>query len=161
MRMMDAARDGAFDVILVEALDRLSRDQEDLAGLWKRLNFLGIELRAVHDGKADQIQIGIRGLVGALYLQDLAHKVRRGMSGVIRDGRHAGGRAYGYRPVPGKPGELQIDEDEAAIVREIFESYVGGKTPREIAARLNARKVPPPRGRYWTASTLNGSLKPS
>ncbi len=159
MRMMDAARDGAFDVILVEALDRLSRDQEDLAGLWKRLNFLGIELRAVHDGKADQIQIGIRGLVGALYLQDLAHKVRRGMSGVIRDGRHAGGRAYGYRPVPGKPGELQIDEDEAAIVREIFESYVGGKTPREIAMRLNARRVPPPRGRYWTASTLNGSLK--
>jgi hypothetical protein len=73
MRMMDAARDGTFDVILVEALDRLSRDQEDLAGLWKRLNFLGIELRAVHDGKADQIQIGIRGLVGALYLQDLAH----------------------------------------------------------------------------------------
>ncbi|MGB8901897.1 MAG: hypothetical protein WCC90_22800 [Methylocella sp.] len=50
------------------------------------------------------------------------------MSGVIRDGRHAGGRAYGYRPVPGKPGELQIDEDEAAVVREIFESYVGGKT---------------------------------
>ena len=60
MRMMDAARDGAFDVILVEALDRLSRDQENIAGLWKRLNFLGIELRAVHDGKADQIQIGMR-----------------------------------------------------------------------------------------------------
>jgi DNA invertase Pin-like site-specific DNA recombinase len=159
MRMMDAARDGAFDVILVEALDRLSRDQEDLAGLWKRLNFLGIELRAVHDGKADQIQIGIRGLVGALYLQDLAHKVRRGMSGVIRDGRHAGGRAYGYRPVSGKPGELEIDPDEAAIIREIFESYVDGRTPRDIAARLNARQVPPPRGRYWTASTINGSLK--
>jgi site-specific DNA recombinase len=81
------------------------------------------------------------------------------MSGVICDGRHAGGRAYGYRPVPGKPGQLQIDEDEAAVVREIFESYVGGKTPREIAMRLNARKVPQPRGRYWTASTLNGSLK--
>lgn len=30
------------DVILVEALDRLSRDQEDLAGIWKRLNFLGV-----------------------------------------------------------------------------------------------------------------------
>jgi len=154
-----AARDKAFDVILVEALDRLSRDQEDLAGLWKRLNFLGIELRALHDGKADQIQIGIRGLVGALYLQDLAHKVRRGMAGVVRDGRHAGGRAYGYRPVPGKPGELEIDPDEAAIICEIFESYVDGRTPRDIAARLNARQVPPPRGRYWTASTINGSLK--
>ena len=46
MRLMDAARGGKFDVILVEALDRLSRDQEDLAGIWKRLNFLGVELRA-------------------------------------------------------------------------------------------------------------------
>jgi hypothetical protein len=46
------------------------------------------------------------------------------------DGRHAGGCAYGYRPVPGKPGELEIDLDEAAIIREIFESYVDGRTPR-------------------------------
>ena len=53
MRLMDAARDGKLDLILVEALDRLSRDQEDLAGIWKRLTFLGIELRAVHEGKAD------------------------------------------------------------------------------------------------------------
>ena len=29
------------------------------------------------------VQIGIRGLVGALYLQDLAHKVRRGMAGSL------------------------------------------------------------------------------
>jgi site-specific DNA recombinase len=45
MRLIDATRDGKFDLILVEALDRLSRDQEDLAGIWKRLNFLGVELR--------------------------------------------------------------------------------------------------------------------
>nr|WP_276556853.1 recombinase family protein [Rhodoblastus acidophilus] len=81
------------------------------------------------------------------------------MAGVVRDGRHAGGRAYGYRPVPAKPGELQIDEEEAAVIRDIFVSYVAGQTPREIAATLNARRVSPPRGRYWTASTLNGSLK--
>ena len=158
MRLMDAARDKAFDVVPVEALDRLSRDQQDLAGIWKRLSFLGVKLRAVHDGKADQIQIGIRGLVGALYLQDLAHKVRRGMAGVIRDGRHAGGRAYGYRPVPGKPGELTIIDDESDIVRQIFADYTDGKTPREIAASLNTRKVAPPRGQFWTASAINGSL---
>jgi site-specific DNA recombinase len=83
MRLMNAAREKAFDVIIVEALDRLSRDQEDLAGIWKRLQFLGVEIRAVHEGKADAIQVGVRGLVGALYLQDLAHKVRRGMTGVF------------------------------------------------------------------------------
>src|SRR5262245_55009704 len=76
LAMMDAARDGQFEVLIVEALDRLSRDQEDLAGIYKRLTHVGIEIRAVHDGKADVIQVGIRGLVGALYLQDLQHKIR-------------------------------------------------------------------------------------
>ena len=108
MRLMDAARERVFDVVLVEALDRLSRDMEDLAGIHKRLSFLGIEIQAVHDGTADAILVGIRGLVGQMQREDGAKKVRRGMAGVIRDGRHAGGRAYGYRPVSGRPGELEI-----------------------------------------------------
>jgi site-specific DNA recombinase len=156
-RMMEAARRGEFDVVLVEALDRLSRDQEDLAGIWKRLRFVGIELRAVHDGTADAVQIGVRGLLGSLFLADLAHKVRRGMAGVVRDGRHAGGRAYGYRPVPGRPGEMQVVENEAAVVRRIFECYVAGDGPREIACALNAEGLAPPRGRAWNASTINGN----
>ena len=41
---MDEARTRAFDVLVVEALDRLSRDMEDLAGIHKRLSFLGIEI---------------------------------------------------------------------------------------------------------------------
>lgn len=157
LSLMDAARDKAFDVVVVEALDRISRDQEDLAGIYKRLTHVGVEIRAVHEGRADIVQIGIRGLVGALFLQDLAHKVRRGMSGVVREGRSAGGRAYGYAPVPGKPGELVIVPDEAAIVLRIFEEYAAGRTPRDIAGDLNAENVTPPRGVYWQASTINGS----
>lgn len=157
MQLMFAARDRAFDVVLAESLDRLARDQEDLAGMWKRLNFAGVEVRTVHAGKADALQVGFGGIIGQYYLQDLAKKVHRGMSGVVRDGRHAGGRAYGYRPVPGQPGQLIIVEDEAAIVREIFAAYVGGKTPRQIANDLNARNVPAPRGQDWVASAINGS----
>jgi site-specific DNA recombinase len=158
MQLMDAARERKFDIILVEALDRLSRDQEDLAGIWKRLIFLGVELRAVHEGTADQIQIGVRGF-GSLFLTDLAHKVRRGMQGVVRDGRNAGGRAYGYRPVVGKPGELEIIEEEATIIRRIFHAYVSGLTPREIAYALNNDGIRPPRGANWTSSTINGNKK--
>ncbi len=157
LSMMEAARARQFDVLIVEALDRLSRDQEDLPAIYKRLNFAGIEIRAVHDGIADQMQVGIRGLVGALFLQDLAHKVRRGMEGVTRDGRHAGGRAYGYRAVPGKPGELEIVEEEAAIVRRIFGEYAAGRNARDIASDLNAEGVAPPRGAQWMASSLTGN----
>jgi DNA invertase Pin-like site-specific DNA recombinase len=49
LRLLDQAKDRSFDVVVVEALDRLSRDMEDLAGIHKRLSFLGIEIRAVHD----------------------------------------------------------------------------------------------------------------
>jgi site-specific DNA recombinase len=159
MQLMDAARQHRFTVVIVEALDRLSRDMEDLAGIHKRLSFQRIEIQAVHDGTADSILIGIRGLVGQMQREDGAKKVRRGMAGVIREGRHAGGRAYGYRALPGKLGELKIVEDEAAIVRRIFAAYAAGRTPRDIAHDLNRESVRPPRGRRWNASTINGNAQ--
>ena len=82
-----------FDVVVAEALDRISRDQEDLAGIYKRLRFMEIEIRTVQDGKAEEIHVGVKGLVGALYLKDLAQKTKRGQAGVVRDGRHSGGRS--------------------------------------------------------------------
>jgi DNA invertase Pin-like site-specific DNA recombinase len=156
---MDDARSGKFDLVIVEALDRLSRDQEDLAGLHKRLSFADVGIMAVHDGAADAIQVGIRGLVSTLFLADLKHKIRRGMTGVVRDGRHAGGRAYGYRPIPGQPGVMQIDEAEAEIVRRIFAELVAGMLPREIANGLNRDGIQPPRGAAWNASTISGSAQ--
>jgi DNA invertase Pin-like site-specific DNA recombinase len=41
-KLQDDARKDEFDVVVAEALDRLSRDQEHVAGLFKRMNFLGI-----------------------------------------------------------------------------------------------------------------------
>jgi site-specific DNA recombinase len=35
----------------------------DLATIYKMLRFAGIQLIAVHDGKADEIAIGVRGLL--------------------------------------------------------------------------------------------------
>ncbi len=99
----------------------------------------------------------IRGIVSALYLSDLAHKVRRGAAGNVREGKHAGGLAYGYRPTPGKPGEWVIHEGEADVIRRIFEAYVSGEGTLSIVKRLNADGISPPRGRYWQANTLVGS----
>ena len=159
MRLMDAARTRAFEVVVVEALDRLSRDMEDLAGIHKRLSFFGIEIDAVHDGTADSILVGIRGLIGQMQREDGAKKVRRGMAGVVRAGRHAGGRAYGYQVVPGRRGELTIFQQEADVVRGIFADYAAGRSAREIACDLNRDGIAPPRGTRWNASTINGNAQ--
>jgi site-specific DNA recombinase len=156
MRMMEDAKSGAFDVVVVEALDRLSRDMEDLAGLHKRLSFCGVGIRAVNEGVVNTVLVGLRGLVGQLYREDNVQKIRRGMAGRVRQGLAAGGLTYGYRPVDGQPGKREIVRAEAAIVRRIFQEYLAGKTPRAIAHRLNRERVKPPRGARWNASTLYG-----
>ncbi|WP_366914859.1 recombinase family protein [Hyphomonas sp.] len=145
-----------FDIVLVEHADRLSRDIEDLAGIHKRLDFRGIEIRALNSGTIDTTTVGLFGLVAQMQREEGAKKTRRGLKSVVRSGRSAGGRLYGYRPVPGQPGEITIDEDEAAVVRRIFDDYNSGLSPREIAAALNRDGVRPPRGDRWNASTLNG-----
>ena len=114
--LLDDARNGLFQVLIVEALDRLSRDMEDLAGLHKRLTFLDIEIRAVHEGQVNTALVGLRGLIGQLYREDNSHKVRRGLAGCIREGRSAGGLAYGYRAVAGEPGKYAVLEEEASFV---------------------------------------------
>ncbi|MER8370709.1 recombinase family protein [Mesorhizobium sp. M1378] len=159
LHLMDKAREHEFDVLVVEALDRLSRDMEDLAGIHKRLSFLGVEIRAVHEGVVNTVLVGLRGLVGQLYREDNAHKVRRGQAGRINKGLHAGGITYGYTYVLGDPGKRLIAEDEAEIVRRIFREYVDGQTPRDIAHKLNRDRIPPPRGRAWNASTINGNAQ--
>ena len=156
-RLMADGRARKFDIVLAESLDRISRDQEDLAGIYKRLSFFGIEIRTVADGRAGDIHVGIKGLMGALYLKDLAAKTHRGMMGVIRDGRSASGRSYGYQTIPGQPGALAIAEAEAAVVRRIFADYTAGMMPREIAGALNREGIPAPRGGIWAGSTINGS----
>jgi site-specific DNA recombinase len=156
-QLLRAAEGREFDVLFVEALDRLSRDMADLAGIHRQLTFLSIEIRAVHDGVADTVTVGLRGLVGQLFREDGVKKIRRGMAGVIREGRYAGGRSYGYRPTPAAPGKPQIVAEEAAIVRRIFLEYADGRSPRDIAHDLNREGVPPPRGAAWNASTINGN----
>jgi site-specific DNA recombinase len=154
--MLADAAAGRFKALVVESLDRLSRDQADMATLYKRLRFHGVEIREVHGGIATPINAAVRGLMGSLFLADLAAKTHRGMAGNIREGKSAGGRAYGYAPVPGQPGQLVIVDHEAEVVRRIFTAYADGQSPRTIAAALNADHVQPIMGQRWNASTING-----
>ena len=90
-RLLAAARDREFDVVLAESMSRVGRDQEDRAGIRKRLRFAGISIMTPTDGVVTDLTDGIRAVIDSQYLEDLKHATRRGMAGVIRDKRHAGG----------------------------------------------------------------------
>ena len=96
-KLLEDARAGTFDVVVAEALDRLSRDQEDTAALYKQLGFAGVRLVTMAEGEISELHVGLEGTMNALFLKDLAMKTRRGLEGRVRLGRSGGGLCYGYR----------------------------------------------------------------
>ncbi len=155
---------GRFDLIVAEALDRISRDQADIAMIYKRLIFAGIKLVTLAEGEISDLHVGLKGTMNALFLKDLADKTRRGLRGRVEAGRSGGGNSYGYDVIHKtasdgavERGGRTINDREAEIVRRIFQLYASGRSPRRIAFDLNHDDVPAPAGRDWSASTINGN----
>lgn len=165
-QLLEDAQDGRFDVVIAEALDRLSRDQEDIAGLFKRLSFADVRIVTLSEGMVDELHVGLKGTMNALFLRDLAAKTKRGQIGSILNGYSAGGLPYGYRVVRrfderGEPirGLREADEDQAEVIRRIFREFASGLSARMIAEGLNPDGIPSPSGGQWGAGTINGNLK--
>lgn len=154
---------GRFDVLLLEGLDRLSRDQVEQESIVRRLEHRDIRIVGVSDGYDSQhagrkVMRGVRGLINELYLDDLRSKTQRGLHGQIDRGYIAGGKCFGYRIVREDGGSrYEVDEAQAHWVRWIFEQTATGRTFRSIVYELNERAVPSPRGSTWTLSAIYGS----
>ena len=161
--LLRAALAGAYDVVLAESLDRFSRDQEDTAGLFKRLTFAGVRIVTVSEGVIGHLHIGLKGTMNAMYLHDLAEKTRRGLRGRVEAGRSGGGISYGYRIVralEGQPrGEREVNPGEAEIIVRIFRAFVAGVSPKEIGKSLNSKGVPGPMSVAWSPSTIHGHAR--
>jgi site-specific DNA recombinase len=154
--MMDAARARKFEVLIVENLERLARDEEDLPHIYKRLTFAGIQVLAESDGWITPLHIQMRGMVGSMQLDSTRRMTRRGHGGRAKEGKVPGSVAYGYRIVLGKKGEPEINPDKAKIVRRIYAEYLKGASPRAIAIGLTRDGIPAPAGGRWNAPTIAG-----
>src|SRR4029079_11309404 len=100
--LLHAAKHNAFDMVVVESLDRLSRDGGDLYQMHKALAFSNIPIDCVHHGLVDGIQVGVHAIYGTVFIENVRTQVRRGMTGLVYAGLHPGGKAYGFAPMPKK-----------------------------------------------------------
>ncbi|MBT3787416.1 MAG: recombinase family protein [Alphaproteobacteria bacterium] len=162
-QMLSDAERSLFDVLVCESLDRLGRKLSDIADLHDRLTFRNIKIHAVNVGEITPMHIGLLGTMAQLTLSDLRDKTKRGQLGRVRQGRMAGGKAYGYDVVVGSSdddrGKRCINTAEAVIVNRIFEDFARGKSPRKIAKVLNEEHVPGPEGRPWGDTTIRGQFE--
>ena len=165
-KMLEDAHAGTFDVLVAEAMDRMSRDQEDIAGLYKRLTFANIKLVTLSEGEINELHVGLKGTMNALFLKDLAAKTRRGLEGRVKQGKSGGGNAFGYDVIRTLDangelarGERSINQDEAKVVRRIYIEFANGRSPRSIAHGLNNEGVIGPRNGSWGPSTIYGNWR--
>ena len=154
LALIEAARRRDFDVVMCEALDRLSRDQEDTARIFKHLTFAGVRLETLSEGRISELHVGLTGTMNQLHLAELARKTRRGLIARVAAGFSAGGRCYGY--ALRERGVLERDPAQAETVRRIFNDYADGLAASAICDALNAQGEAAPRGPVWRNTTLLG-----
>jgi DNA invertase Pin-like site-specific DNA recombinase len=171
-RMLAAARRHEFDAIIAEDMKRLWREQAEQWRALKELQDVGVHVittSGVDSRQANfEIIASVMGAAGELERKEAAYRTRRGLEGRARDNKPKGGRAYGYVAARDSgTGQIEINEQEAATVRRIFEMYASGMCPRSIAAKLNADKVPSPGATWnrtvrrksgWVASAIHGDV---
>lgn len=168
-RMLAAARRGEFDVIVAEDISRLWRSMAEQAPRLAELTDLGVAVVTVDfDSRTESAGIlsAVNGAMSEQYRKEIARRTRRGLEGIARAGRSAGGRAYGYISATDSPtNQREVDPEQAAVVGRIFQMYADGASPRTIAATLNAEGIASPgaswartlrRRRGWVASAING-----
>lgn len=94
-----------FDAVLVDDTSRLSRNMGDSQKILERFKFWRVRVVFVAQGidtNTDQARslAAMHGIVDSLYLDDLKKRTIRGLEQCVLDGRHTGGRVFGYSRVP-------------------------------------------------------------
>ena len=158
--LMAAAKRKEFDMVVVEATDRLSRNQADLPWIFQHLQFNGVKIVTPANGDVTEMQIAFDGISNPGYSKKLAERVKRGHDGVAREGLIPGRRSYGYDLVAHETGVKVINAEQAKVVVRIFEEYASGKSPRQIAADLTRDKITSPSGTgRWNFQCIVGGSK--
>lgn len=168
---------GKFDVLVVDEFSRLSRDNVEQAVLQKRLE-KSRRVRLITADGVDtqdpdwQLRLGFQGLIAQQESRKLSYRVDRGMVGQLERGYMIATPAFGYRlqrvfddnqnHIGSRWG---IHEENASIVRQVFDKRAKGESMHKIAAWLNQKGVSCSRkGRdgqeaHWRPARVKNMLK--
>lgn len=150
-RLLHDAEQRKFDIILCKTQSRFTRELElvekyihGLFPIWG-IRFVSIVDNADTANKGNKKSRQINGLVNEWYLEDMSDNIRSVLTNRRQNGFHIGAFAlYGYKKDPDQKGHLIVDEEAAAVVREVFTLFSQGYGKTAIARMLNDRGIPNP-----------------
>jgi DNA invertase Pin-like site-specific DNA recombinase len=152
-RLIEAARNGGIQCIVVKDLSRFGRDYITVGNYISRVfPFLGVRFISVNDrfdsqrkGDLDSLDTSFRTLIYDLYSRDLSRKVRSAKKNLAERGVYINPVApYGYVKDPNDKHHLMIAPVAADVVKRIFCMVAEGNSTAKVAQVLNAEHAPTP-----------------
>ncbi|MBE5947457.1 MAG: recombinase family protein [Lachnospiraceae bacterium] len=170
LRLIEDAKLGNFSVVLCKTQSRFTRDMElvekYIHGLFPLWGIRFISVVETYDTavKGNKKARQISGLVNEWYCEDLSENIKAVLHKKMQDGEFIGSFAcYGYKKAVDNKHELEIEEETAQVVRDIFGMYLEGYGIAQIADLLRLRQVLTPTA--WKQSKgllyINPSAKQS
>ena len=150
-RLLEDAKMRKFEIVLCKTQSRFTRELElvekyihGLFPIWG-IRFISIVDNADTANRGNKKSRQINGLVNEWYLEDMSESIKSVLNDKRKKGIHIGAFAlYGYKKDPDQKGHLIIDEEAAAVVREVFTLFSQGYGKTAIARLLNDRNIPNP-----------------
>lgn len=158
-RMLNDAKNGKLDCVMVYKTNRLARNTSDLLTIVEELHRQNVEFFSLSE------RMEVKNSTGKLMLQILAsfseferntilENIYNGQHQRALEGYYQGNLPLGYNNIPDNKKELMINQHEANIVKYIFESYVKGHGYRKIANALNHKGYVTKKGNPFSISAV-------
>nr|WP_037579170.1 recombinase family protein [Staphylococcus capitis] len=158
-RMLNDAKNGKLDCVMVYKTNRLARNTSDLLTIVEELHRQNVEFFSLSE------RMEVKNSTGKLMLQILAsfsefeintilENIYTGKHQRALEGYYQGNLPLGYNNIPDNKKELMINQHEANIVKYIFESYAKGHGYRKIANALNHKGYVTKKGNPFSISAV-------
>lgn len=164
--LLALVRQRTIGCIVVKDFSRLGRNYLDVCRLTESiLPFMGVRLISVGENydsneksvNAVDLSTALRSVMNEFFVLETSEKLRKSCRMRIENGEYIGHVSYGYRRIDKRT--IGINEEQAAVVREIFSLFLSGCSILDIAASLNQKGIPTCEGKKWTSSKVRLILK--
>ncbi|OKL48140.1 recombinase family protein [Boudabousia liubingyangii] len=159
--LMALARSGGVDVVLCKSISRLARNTTDLLEVVRELKSLGVTVRFERESidtatAQGEVLLTLLAAFAQAESETNSANVKWGIRKKYADGTPHSRHPYGYAY---QQGTLVVIEDEAVVVRRLFNNYLAGISPEKTAHMLNDEGVRPRSGRKFRGKTMRTWLE--
>ncbi|NLN05635.1 MAG: recombinase family protein [Clostridiaceae bacterium] len=143
-KLIEDASCGKFDILVAKDLSRLGRSNARTLLFLESVEEFGVRV-LTYDGRYDSLRdaetVGIDSWFNERYVIDISRKIRANLRHKIERGEYIGNPPYGYVKSKDVRNRLEVCEEEALVVREIYKLYLEGYGYKKISEMLNEEGI--------------------